>query len=348
MLQDMERYSCQVALPDFGADVQLRLKQAKVLIIGMGGLGCPAAQYLVSTGVGVLGIADYDTISISNLHRQVLYGENEVGQKKVSVARNWLQQQNSGIKICVHDIKVTETNIAELIAAYDIVLDATDNFETHYLVNDACVMAGRPLVHGAIYQYEGHLAVWNMPDGQGGYSPNYRDVFPEVNDLQMHNCANGGVMPTIAGIIGCMQANEVIKIITKPADVLCGKLLVFDAKTMQSRIINIGAKTKVQIGKPVQSQNIQLVEKGQLKALLDSRSVLLIDVRSEEEHNAFNIGGKNIPIETVERHIQDFIGSEQLIFYCASGKRSLQVAQWLKEKNPSINVASLEGGIENW
>jgi molybdopterin/thiamine biosynthesis adenylyltransferase/rhodanese-related sulfurtransferase len=344
-MEDLARYSCQLALPGFGKEAQAKLMQARVLIIGMGGLGCPAAQYLASSGIGTLGIADFDTISISNLHRQILYTEEEVGQKKVAIAGKKLQKQNPQINIIIHDIKISDKNIEQLISGYDIVVDATDNFETHYLINDACVLAKKLIIHGAIYQYEGHVAVWNMPNSDETFSPNYRDVFPSINSLLVPDCTDGGVLPTITGIIGTMQANETIKTIIGSKNVLKGKMLVFDAQSMQSRIINIGAHSKTNITQLPSSVDIPFITKDELRT---SNNHLLIDVRTAEEHNAFNIGGINIPIHALEDNIAQLDATRKIIFYCASGKRSMRAAKWLKEKSRTTEVLSLEDGIRNW
>jgi molybdopterin/thiamine biosynthesis adenylyltransferase len=195
------RYSCQIALPGFNEAAQQLLQQAKVLVAGAGGLGCPAAQYLAATGIGTLGIADFDIVSTANLHRQILYTPNDVGLKKAMVAADRLQQQNPGINVVAHDIKITSDNVLDMVDQYDIILDGTDNFDTRYLLNDACVLSGRPIVYGAIYQFEGQLAVWNIINADGTQTPNYRDLFPQVDATQIPNCADGGVIPTLAGII---------------------------------------------------------------------------------------------------------------------------------------------------
>jgi molybdopterin/thiamine biosynthesis adenylyltransferase/rhodanese-related sulfurtransferase len=345
MLPDTARYSCQLALPGFGAAAQQLLQDAKVLIVGVGGLGCPAAMYLAASGAGTLGIADHDIISVSNLHRQVLYCQHEVGEKKVSVAQRKLQEQNPQIKLIAHDTKVGHDNVMELIAGYDLVLDATDNFETHYLLNDACVMAGKPLVHGAIYRYEGHTAVWNVQNADGSRSPNYRDVFPKVDPLHVPDCADGGVIPTIAGIIGCMQANEAIKLITRSQDVLAGKMLIFDAQTMQSRMIIIGAVTNTSITQLALAVEVTEISKAELAEVMKDADVWLVDVRSAEEYAANNIGGSNIPIDVIEDHREQLEDRGQVVFYCASGKRSMRAAKWLKELFPGKKVSSLKGGL---
>lgn len=347
MPENEERYSCQLRLPDFGKTGQQGLQQAKVLIVGMGGLGCPTAMYLAAAGVGTLGIADHDIISTSNLHRQVLYTAQETGQKKVVVARQKLQAQNPAINIVAYDERVTAANVVELLAAYDIIVDATDNFETHYLLNDACVMAGKPLVHGAIYQYEGHVAVWNMKNADGSYSPNYRDVFPEVDPFQVPDCSDGGVLPTIAGIIGCMQANEVIKIAAGLDGTLTERMLILDARNMQCNIINIGTTTKTNITGLSNNTAVQAISYENAEKIRNNGDAILVDVRTKEEHIHFNIGGVNIPLDLLEHHLQEFENKTQVVFYCASGKRSMQAAQWLKGKSANLTVLSIEGGINS-
>lgn len=348
MKGELERYSCQLSLPGFGREAQELLKQARVLIVGVGGLGCPAAMYLVSAGVGTIGLADDDVISVSNLHRQVLYNEAEVGQKKVIVAAERLSKQNLGIAIEIHPIRVDINNVAELISGYDLVVDATDNFDTHYLLNDACVMGGKVLVHGAIYQYEGHAAVWNVVNKDGTRSPNYRDVFPEVNAMQIPDCSDGGVLPTIAGIIGCVQANEAIKVITKQGEVLAGRMLIFDAQSMQSRTINIGQATKKNITALGEDTMTMTISKDSLKEILGNEELQLIDVRTVEEHTLFNIGGINLPVHDLENSKALLQADKEIIFYCTSGKRSMQAAKWLQEQMPEIKVRSLAGGINDW
>ncbi|MBS1772378.1 MAG: HesA/MoeB/ThiF family protein [Bacteroidetes bacterium] len=342
MDKEFARYSCQVALPGFGEQAQLALQHAKVLVVGMGGLGCPATQYLATSGIGTLGIVDDDIISVSNLHRQILYNENEVGQKKVVIAKQKLQQLNPSANIIVHETKINSDNALDIINDYDIVLDCTDNFDTTYLLNDACVIADKPLAYGAIYQYEGQVAVWNATNADGSKSPNYRDVFPDVNAAMIPDCADGGVLPTLAGIIGCMQANEVIKYITKTGEILAGKLLIFDAQTMQNRVMKISGVTKTNITSLEQSINIPTITIQELQSSIDDYE--LIDVRSIEEHIAFNIGGRNIPLDEIVSFIPN---GKTVVFYCASGKRSAEAVRIIKQQNLNIAALSLEGGINH-
>jgi molybdopterin/thiamine biosynthesis adenylyltransferase/rhodanese-related sulfurtransferase len=346
--QDLLRYSCQMQLPGFGEAKQALLKQSKVLLVGAGGLGCPAAQYLASAGVGMITIADFDTISVSNLHRQVLYNPGEAGLKKAEVAAAKLRLQNPQIAIHSFSEKITVENVMTFISIHDVIIDGTDNFETRYLLNDACVLAGKPLVYGAIYQYEGQLAVWNVPNDDGTSSPNYRDVFPEVDASMIPNCAEGGVIPTLAGIIGCMQANETIKLLTKSKDVLAGKMLLLDAQSMQSRILKTGTVSKVMISRLPDEKAAALISAATLQEHLEDNTYELIDVRSEDERNAFNIGGKHIPVGILLDAFKNVDTKKPIVFYCASGKRSEQAVKLLQQKFPATIAFSLEGGMKAW
>ena len=283
MNPDFLRYSCQIALPGFSEQAQRRLQNARVLVVGAGGLGCPAAQYLAAAGIGTLGIADFDTVSVSNLHRQILYDPADAGKKKAEVARDRLQKQNPGIRLVPHDVRITSQNVMDIITGYDIIVDGTDNFETRYLLNDAAVIRRKPLVYGAIYQYEGQVAVWNVVNEEGEKSPNYRDLFPSVDATQIPNCAEGGVIPTLAGIIGCMQANEVIKYITQTGDLLVGKILIFDAQTLQSRIIKIGDVTATNITRLTETVSMPVISVADVKKGLEGHLLELVDIRTQPE-----------------------------------------------------------------
>jgi len=348
MSPDLERYSCQVALPGFGEAAQQLLQHARVLVVGAGGLGCPALQYLTSAGAGTIGVADYDTVSISNLHRQILYNPSDTGKKKAIIACERLQKQNPGVKLVPHDLNVTSDNVLDILSQYDIVVDGTDNFETRYLLNDAAVLLNKPLVYGAIYQYEGQVAIWNVKNTDDTYTPNYRDLYPKLDATQIPNCAVGGVIPTLAGIIGCMQANEVIKYITKTGELLAGKVLIFDAQTLQSRIIKIGAVTKTRIESLTQTVSITTITADALKKGLEEDKFELIDVRTVQEHDALDIGGKLIPVEDIEENIEYFNSDKSMVLYCATGKRSAEAVKVIKQKFPWARVLSLEGGLADF
>jgi len=348
METDFTRYSCQIALPGFGETSQLLLQQAKVLIVGAGGLGCPAAQYLAAAGIGTLGIADFDTISATNLHRQILYTPADVASKKAIAAAKRLQEQNQGVKIVALDIKITSTNVMDIISQYDIVIDGTDNFDTRYLLNDAGVLAGKPIVYGAIYQFDGQLAVWNLLNADGTRSPNYRDLFPQVDTTQIPNCADGGVIPTLAGIIGCMQANEVIKYITKTGEVLAGKVLVLDALTLQSRIIKLGNVTKTAITSLIETINTPTLSVDEVKKGLTNGTLELIDIRTDQERDEINIGGEHFEADELEQNLEYIATGKPKVFYCSSGKRSAEAVKKVKQLLPHAEVFSLSGGLKAW
>jgi len=348
MADEWLRYSCQLALPGFGKESQLKLQNAKILIVGAGGLGCPAAQYLAASGIGTIAIADFDIISTINLHRQILYTPAEIGLLKAEVACKKLQQQNPQIKIVSITEKIITKNVLGIIEDYDIVVDGTDNFETKYLLNDACVLRGKPLVYAAIYQYEGQISVLNVLNDDGTFSPNYRDLFPDVNAAQIPNCAEGGVMPTIAGIIGCIQANEVIKYITKTGELLSGKILMMDSSTLQSRIIKTGTTTKTTITKLLETISVNLISAAEFKNSLGKNKYELIDVRNEDERDKFNIGGKHIPLAEIEKNISLLDFDKPIIFYCETGRRSEEAVRILEKKFPGKDFFSLDGGVKAW
>ncbi len=348
MEHDFLRYSCQIALPGFSESSQLLLQQAKVLIVGAGGLGCPAAQYLTAAGVGTIGIADYDTVSLSNLHRQILYTPVDVGFKKAAIACARLQQQNHGIQLIAHDIKITSDNVMDIIIHYDMVVDGTDNFETRYLLNDACVLTGKPIFYGAIYQFEGQAAVWNIINPDGTRSPNYRDLFPEVDATQIPDCADGGVIPTLAGIIGSIQANEVIKYITKTGELLAGKVMVFDALSLQSRIIKIGRVTKTNITRLVETVDVPTLSVSEVKKGLANDTLELVDIRTDQERDIIDIGGVHIEADELDEY-KDYLNNNKVkVLYCSSGKRSGEAVKAIRKKWSNAKVFSLEGGLQVW
>ena len=348
MNPDLLRYTCQIALPGFSEAAQLRLQQAKVLVIGAGGLGCPAAQYLAAAGVGTLGIADYDVVSLSNLHRQVLYTPKDIGKKKAVVATERLQQQNPGIKVLAHDVKINSGNIMEVIKPYDIVVDGSDNFDTRYLVNDACVLSHKPVVYGAIYQFEGQVAVWNTINPDGSYAPNYRDLFPQVDATQVPNCADGGVIPTLAGIIGCVQANEVIKYITHTGELLTARVLIFDALTLQSRVIKMGKVSQTNITRLPDAIEVPVMSVADVKAGLASGIVELVDIRTDQERDVIDIGGIHFEANELTEYLDELDGDSIKVLYCSSGKRSGEVVKKLQKLLPGRQFYSLQGGLRAW
>jgi len=295
-----------------------------------------------------LGIADYDIVSIGNLHRQVLFSPADKDFKKAMIATKRLQRQNLQIKVVTHDVKVTAANVMELVSGYDIIVDCTDNFETRYVLNDAGVLSGKPVVYGAIYQFEGQVAVWNVKNENGTLSPNYRDLFNNVDATQVPSCAVGGVIPTLAGVIGCMQANEVIKYITKTGDLLKGKVLIFDAQSMQSRIIKIGSVTKTDITALPKMVDAITMSIDDVKKGLDENTLELLDIRTDEERDEIDIGGEHIEVDELEDHWDYINNGTTKVLYCSSGKRSGEAVKMIKQKFPEAKVFSLEGGLGAW
>ncbi|MFB2119540.1 ThiF family adenylyltransferase [Parapedobacter sp. 2B3] len=336
-----ERYHCQMALPGFGRAAQERLQNAKVLIVGAGGLGCPAAQYLAAAGIGTIGIADDDVVSVSNLHRQILYTPHDVGLPKVEAAAAKLQQQNPAITIVPYRLRATSANAMALIDGFDLVIEGTDNFETKLLLNDACVLLGKPLVYGAIYQFEGQVSVWNVLQEDGTHSPNYRDVFPDAEKAQVPNCTEGGVIPSLAGIVGCMQANEAIKYLIGSEGLLAGRLWVMDVLSGQSRSIKL-KKTDVHIDHLPEAVSVITLDE---LAHMEDGNYELIDVRNEHEHTAFNIGGMNIPLAELENQLPSINHAIPIVCYCATGKRSATAAALIKSRFPAATVYSLKNGM---
>lgn len=323
------------------------LSAAKVLVIGAGGLGCPVLQYLTAAGVGVIGIADGDVVDISNLQRQVLYTEQEIGMQKVAVAQRKLKALNSYVTINTYPVFVNSTNIADIIAQYDIVVDGSDNFATRYLVNDACVMLNKPLVSGAIYKFEGQVTVLNYNNG-----PTYRCIFPDPpQEGESPNCAVIGVIATLPGIVGTIQANEVIKIITGIGAVLSGKLLVIDTLTMNTHTFNFklneANRNITQLTDDTRQCAITpaTIEYTELVQLMQRDEQLqLVDVRETEEHAIASIGGINIPLSQFGEGSGVLDPARKVVVYCASGVRSNNAANQLIQKG-FRQVFNLKGGI---
>ncbi len=346
--EENKRYSRQMLLPEIGMDGQQKLKAAKVLVIGAGGLGCPVLQYLAAAGVGCIGIADGDTVEETNLQRQVLYALADVGKPKALVAAEKIALINSFITINVHNHFVTAGNALQLIEPYNIVVDGTDNFAARYLINDACVMLGKPLVFASLFKFEGQVSVFNYKDG-----PTYHCLFPVAPQAdEAPNCAAIGVIATLPGIIGTIQANEVLKIILDAGNVLSGRLLVFDVLTMQTSFFSFKAVVANKQIKQLPEENDNAcaaavtITYSQLQQLLLQQKVQLIDVREPAEHAAGNIGGINIPMVALQNALQQLSKQNTLVLYCASGMRSAKAAELLLSDG-FTNVYSLYKGLNN-
>lgn len=334
-------------LPGFNKECQSLLLNAKVLIVGAGGLGCPAAQYLVAAGIGVVALADHDVVAERNLHRQILYTPADVGFSKVTIACKKLALQNPGVSVVPIQEKVNNDNVMDILKPYDIIIDATDNFEAKYLLNDACFLLDKPLVYGAIYQYEGHVSVWNVKNEDNTRSVNYRDLYPEINAASIPDCADGGVLPTLAAIIGSLQATEVLKYLIKKGELLKGRLLVIDILDYRMHVIKLGNETKTKITHLEDWSEVPTISAIDLRQKLSNGNIRIIDVRDTKEHLSFNLGGEQVPLKELDSYNLEN-QQEILVFYCASGKRSAAAVKLVKRKFPRLDVYSLEGGIEAW
>ena len=323
---------------------QQKLKHAKILVIGAGGLGCPLLQYLAAAGIGTIGIIDSDKIDESNLHRQILYSSNDVGKNKVDVAAKKLTELNPFIKLIPIVSYLNSENALRLFSDYDIIIDGSDNFATRYLVNDACVILNKPFVSGSIYKFQGQISVFNFNDG-----PTYRCLYPEPGDIP--NCAEVGVLGVLPGIVGCMMANETIKMIIGNGEVLSGKLLVFDSLTMQFNTFGFSTvienKNIKQLGEydffcDTETKEITAEE---LKNKIQLREKFqLIDVREPHEYDLKNIGGVLIPLGELENNLDKISTTLPVIIHCQSGIRSKKAIELLKQKGFK-NLVNLKNGL---
>ncbi|HMY37322.1 MAG TPA: molybdopterin-synthase adenylyltransferase MoeB, partial [bacterium] len=314
--EELARYNRHLILKEFGLEGQQKLKSAKVLVIGAGGLGAPCLLYLTAAGVGTIGIVDFDTVDASNLQRQVLYTVDDVGKPKADTAAHRLKQLNPSVHFNTHREKLTSANALDIIRSYDIIADGSDNFQTRYLVNDACVLLNKPLIYASIFQFEGQVSVFNYTDPSGTLGPNYRDLFPTPPPPGMvPSCAEGGVLGVLPGIIGSMQASEAIKVITGIGTPLSGKLFLWNALTFESRTMKfkrdpanpinglqqtitalIDYEVFCGISEP-EKQTGGEISPAELKHWIDTgKDFQLIDVRESFEYGICNLGGTLIPL----------------------------------------------------
>ena len=334
----MNRYSRHIALSEIGQAGQNKLLNAKVLVIGAGGLGCPILQYLAAAGVGNIGIVDFDTIELSNLQRQVLFGSASIGLNKAEAAKTRLQDLNNTISITAYPKKLTHQNSLSLFKNYDIIVDGTDNFETRYLINDAAIITNKPVVFGAIYKFEGQVSVFNYKAG-----PSYRCLFSNQQEKeQSGHCEDLGVLGVLPGIIGSMQANEVLKIILEIGNILSGKLLIYNALNFQTSVIKIN-KSEEEINKILNekhafetktmsfscnSETTQI----SIEEALKKENIQFIDVRETSELPKIeHIPITSIPLNDLENNLEQLDTNKGLILFCQSGKRSKQAVSILKQ-----------------
>ncbi len=360
---EIRRYSRHLIMPDVGVAGQGRLKASKVLVVGTGGLGSPVAMYLAAAGVGTIGLVDYDVVDESNLHRQVIHGTSDVGKRKTDSARETILDLNPHVEVVVHDVLLSSDNALEIIAGYDLVIDGTDNFPTRYLVNDACVLLGKPNVYGSIFRFDGQLAVF-----WGEHGPCYRCMFPEPPPPGMvPSCAEGGVFGVLPATIGAGQATEGIKLITGVGEPLVGRMQIYDALESRWQSIRVNKDPECPVcGKSptvtelidyeqfcgVPSNDHETAEDASARLeitpaeLAERRDrVRLIDVRDPHEHEISRIEGAELmPLGELHAHLDELGSTEDLVVHCKSGMRSMQALELLQGAGFS-RVRSLRGGI---
>lgn len=351
---ELARYARHFTLPDFGQEGQQRLKETSVLVVGAGGLGSPVLLYLAAAGIGHIGIIDDDVVEESNLQRQVLYGVSEVGVPKVEAAKKRVQELNPHVKVTIYQERLTIDNVLDIIEPYDIVADGTDNFPTRYLVNDACVLANKINVYASIFRYEGQVAVFNYLNEDGSRGINYRDLFPEPPAPgTVPSCAEGGVLGVLPGIVGSMQANEVIKIAAKVGEPLAGRLFLFDAASFTTRILKIPKNPAIQITalKALEAycevpDEVKEITAKELKALMEAQADFqLIDVREPFEYQSKNLDGVLIPMSKLAEQVHKIDRHRKVVVHCKVGLRSQYAIEYLQEKHQFTNLYNLKGGI---
>jgi sulfur-carrier protein adenylyltransferase/sulfurtransferase len=346
---ELTRYNRHLLIPEFGLEGQQRLKAARVLVVGGGGLGSPVLLYLAAAGVGTLGIIDHDTVDISNLQRQILYDTASVGQPKATQAAQRLQNLNPHVNVETHQTQLTAQNALEIFAPYDLIIDGSDNFPTRYLVNDACVILKKPFVYGAIHRFEGQVAIFNYQNG-----PHYRDLFatPPPPELAP-NCAEAGVLGVLPGIVGSIQASEAIKLLAQIGEPLTGRLFLIDALTLTTRIIKIPKR-------PNSPAITQLIDYEAFCAAPNQKNIdfdtliawqeagkdfQLIDVREPHEYALKNLGGTLIPLAELEKHLDQIARHKPVVIHCQSGIRSQKAIQLLQSQYGFDNLLNLTGGV---
>jgi len=347
-------------------DGQLKLKAAKVLCIGTGGLGAPLGQYLAAAGVGRIGLVDFDRVDLTNLQRQILFSTGDVGRPKIEAAAERLRGLNPDIQIDTYETMLTSANALDILRPYDLVVDGTDNFPTRYLVNDACVLLGKPNVYGSIFRFEGQATVFGYPGG-----PCYRCLYPEPPPPGLvPSCAEGGVLGVLPGIVGSIQAAETLKLIIGKGEPLVGRLLLFDALGMRFRELKLRKNPDCPVcgthptlttlidyaefcgvrgeEAPASPSTVPEITPRELKARLDRGDDLyILDVREPHEYQICNIGGHLIPLGDLPQRVSELDSSREIVAHCRSGKRSAEASEFLR-KAGFRKVLNLKGGILAW
>ena len=361
-VDEVRRYSRHLIIPDVAMAGQKRLKNARVLVVGAGGLGSPALMYLAAAGDGTLGIVDYDVVDDSNLQRQIIHGQSDIGRPKAESARDTVREINPLVNVIVHEERLDNDNVLEIFSGYDLILDGTDNFATRYMVNDACVLLGKPYVWGSIYRFDGQVSVfWDK------YGPNYRDLYPDPPPPGMvPSCAEGGVLGVLCASIGSVMVNEAIKLITGIGETLLGRLLVFDALEMSWHEIKIRKDPNTaKITELIDYEEFcgvvseeaaaaavgSTITPSELKELLDSdKPLYLVDVREPAEWEIVRIPGATlIPKDQILRGdaLASLPQDKQLVMYCKTGVRSAETLAAVKAAGFS-DAVHVQGGVVAW
>ena len=365
---DLSRYSRHLILPEVGMEGQQRLKAARVLCVGTGGLGSPLAFYLAAAGVGTLGLVDFDVVDASNLQRQIIHSTKDIGRKKLDSAEEKLLALNPALKVVKHETLLSSANALDILKDYDIVADGTDNFPTRYLVNDACVLLGKPNVYGSIFRFEGQASVFATDKG-----PCYRRLYPEPPPPGLvPSCAEGGVLGILPGLVGMIQATEAIKLILGKGESLAGRLLLVDALNMKFRELKLRKNPECPVcgehptvtklidyqqfcGISPETKQEHAVKNGipqmtvkELKRRLDAgEDVFVLDVREPYEYQIANIGAKLIPQNDVPKRLEEINRNHEIVVHCRSGQRSQRIAEYLAQQGYG-KVKNLAGGILAW
>ncbi|MGC1422539.1 MAG: molybdopterin-synthase adenylyltransferase MoeB [Terracidiphilus sp.] len=365
---DLSRYSRHLILPEVGMEGQRKLKAARVLCVGTGGLGSPLALYLAAAGIGTLGLVDFDVVDASNLQRQIIHSTRDIGRKKLDSAAEKLIALNPALNVVKHETMLSSANALEILKDYDIVADGTDNFPTRYLVNDACVLLGKPNAYGSIFRFEGQASVFATREG-----PCYRCLYPEPPPPGLvPSCAEGGVLGILPGLVGVIQATEVIKLILGKGSPLIGRLLLVDALGMRFRELKLRKNPECPVcgenptvkelidyqhfcGIVPESKEESAVKNGipqlsvkELKHRIDAgEDVFILDVREPYEYQIAQIGGKLIPQNDVPQRLAEIPRDREIVVQCRSGARSQRIAEFLKQSGYT-QVVNLAGGILAW
>ena len=366
-VDEVRRYSRHLIIPDVGMIGQKRLKNARVLCIGAGGLGSPALMYLAAAGVGTLGIVEFDTVDESNLQRQIIHGQSDVGRSKAESARDTVREINPYVTVNIHDVRLDSSNALELFAQYDLIVDGTDNFATRYLVNDACVLLGKPYVWGSIYRFEGQASVFAPHLG----GPCYRCLYPEPPPPGMvPSCAEGGVLGVLPGIIGCIQTTEILKLALGKGTPLTGRLVLFNALDMKFRELKLrrdpacpicGDHPTIKelidyetfcgiVPEPENTGNPDEVTVQDMKQALDNPSlnIKVVDVREPDEYEIAKVAGVPLlPLSELQSRFTELDPNTQYYLHCKAGVRSMKALAFLRQQGFKY-VKSVKGGITAW